>query len=69
MEEIQWIDHCSSRVNKSVTRWIAGAAKNTNGAISAHEASHDTSQFITNAPSATKRKLATAEATEVVTPD
>jgi hypothetical protein len=35
MEEIQWIDHRSSRVNKSVTRWIAAAAKNIISAISA----------------------------------
>jgi hypothetical protein len=61
--------HFQSRVSRRVARWINGAANKTIGTISAHEASHASSQLITKAPSAKKRRFATADATAVVTPD
>jgi hypothetical protein len=59
----------SSLVTKTVTRWIVGAANITIGIMSAHEVNHDSTQLATNAPFARKGKLATADATAVVTPD
>ena len=59
----------SSLVNKTVTRWIVGAAKSTMGTMSAQEVNHEPSQLLRNRLSPRRRKLTTADAIADVTPD
>ena len=59
----------SSLVNKTVTRWIVGAANSTMGTMSAQDVNHEPSQLLRNRLSPRRWKLATADAIADVTPD